>query len=108
MAELLPQGTMGIFSSRVWVNSGEQVEIDRGNGGLLLVNANVLTSAVSSATIGNNTGASINSLYSYKVSFGVEESGVLSVLVDTSRNKIVIKNTIGSNTYVSYTYIGNY
>lgn len=108
VAGLLPQGTMGISSLRVWVNSGEQVEIDRGNGGMLLVNANVLTSAVSSATIGNNTGASINSLYSYKVSFGVEESGVLSVLVDTSRNKIVIKNTIGSNTYVSYTYIGNY
>ena len=108
MAGVLPQGTMGIFKSRVWVNAGEQVEIDRGYGGILLVNANVLTSAVSAAIIGNNTGASIDSISSYKVSFGAEESGVLSVVIDVSANKILIKNTIGSNTYISYTYIGNY
>ena len=108
MAGLLPKGTMGIYSSRVWVNSGEQIEIDRGNGGLLVVNANVLTSVSSCAVIGNNAGTSINSLHSHKVSFGTEESGSLSVLVDSSSNKIVFKNTTGSNTYITYTYIGNY
>lgn len=101
MAGLLPNGSNGIYQGRVFVEAGGSISIPMGYGGLIMVNSNVLTSAISAAIVG--TSGSFAAIHEYKTSFGSEESGLLSVLY--SNGNIVIKNSIGSDTFVLYKYI---
>lgn len=101
MAELLPNGSNGIYQGRVYVEAGGSISIPMGYGGLIMVNANVLTSVISAAIV--NTSGSFSAINEYGTSFGSEESGELSVLY--SNGNIVIKNSTGSDTFVLYKYI---
>lgn len=101
VAGLIPDGFNGILQGRVYVEKGGFVSIPMGKGGLIMVNANVLTSVISAAIVG--TSGNFSEITSYKTKFGSEESEILSVV--SSDKNIVIKNTIGSDTFVLYKYI---
>jgi len=100
VAGLLPNGSNGIYQGRVYVEAGGLISIPMGYGGLIMVNANVLTSVISAAIV--STSGSFTAIHEYKTSFG-SESGLLSVLY--SNENIVIKNSTGSDTFVLYKYI---